>query len=77
MNLIIQKNTNHNIEQSQLPIIFSEKGCIIKASEFLNKWTNNKGDSFFVLGDIVGIRQNDFKHFSQVQICCESAKLGK
>ena len=61
MNLIIQKNTNHNIEQSQLPIIFSEKGCIIKASEFLNKWTNNKGDSFFVLGEIVGIRQNDFK----------------
>ena len=61
MKLFIEKNKKNSSKKNQLPLIFEGDDCIIQASELLHKWVNSEGDFFFVLGEIIGIRNNDYK----------------
>jgi asparagine synthetase B (glutamine-hydrolysing) len=55
------KGNTDNLIEKGLPVLFNSKPIIIQGTNLLHHWHNETNDTFIVLGEIIGIRENGFK----------------
>lgn len=61
MELKIIKSKELIEPNKELKIIEKKKNLTIQANKILHNWENETGDKFYVLGEIIGIRDSSFK----------------
>lgn len=66
MKLKIIKSSNSFKYNKELPILEDQDNLLIQATELLHKWKNDDGDKFFVLGEIIGVRNSDLKLSNEI-----------
>ena len=67
MKLKIVKSLEETKHVKELPIIEEQEDLIVQGTELVNEWTNEEGDKFFVLGEIIGIRyESNYKLGNQI-----------